>query len=362
MQAVYWYAVLLLQPTLYLVSAPRCRGERGGEGGSSPAENEQTHGNCRRLPGSPGPVRGYRGGNPATSAPLGDSGLGGLPGATSWTGPPGASAGTATPPGGLPGRLRSGGNFLRLPSAGGDSPPRAPQQPSSTVPILDAKPGRAARSEERSCVGFPCAVPLVLWRISPEISRGNASKQRRYLLSLPLSPPLKTSRSNPRRAAPSQPCLMRHSSAERSAEHPPRGGGQGRSPFSRSHKHPATRSGDAPAAAAGLAGAGGGAARSAPLRDPLRCRGRAAWGRCGPPIPAGGGGDRRGAGEGGGRPGRLRAPPAAAQSPAQGVAAGPNPPSVSPSPPPPPPNSLPFQPRRFYRRGWGYGGRKVRGE
>jgi len=49
MQAVYWYAVLLLQPTLYLVSAPGpSHGELGEGEGTGPAENEQTHGNYRR--------------------------------------------------------------------------------------------------------------------------------------------------------------------------------------------------------------------------------------------------------------------------------------------------------------------------
>lgn len=50
MQAVYWYAVLLLQPTLYLVSVPGPfhgpgMGKLVGEKGASLAENGQTHGN-----------------------------------------------------------------------------------------------------------------------------------------------------------------------------------------------------------------------------------------------------------------------------------------------------------------------------
>lgn len=60
MQAVYWYAVLLLQPTLYLVSAPGPlhgpgRGELGGEEGTSLPGNEQTHGRYRRPAASPAP-------------------------------------------------------------------------------------------------------------------------------------------------------------------------------------------------------------------------------------------------------------------------------------------------------------------
>lgn len=58
MQAVYWYAVLLLQPTLYLVSVPGPshgpgRGDLGGEEDSSLAEKQQTHGSCRRPAASP---------------------------------------------------------------------------------------------------------------------------------------------------------------------------------------------------------------------------------------------------------------------------------------------------------------------
>lgn len=60
MQAVYWYAVLLLQPTLYLVSAPGLSHGPGmgglvGEAGASLAENEQTHGNYLHPSASPAP-------------------------------------------------------------------------------------------------------------------------------------------------------------------------------------------------------------------------------------------------------------------------------------------------------------------
>lgn len=58
MQAVYWYAVLLLQPTLYLVSAAGPShwpgmGKLVGEEGARLAENEQTHGNYLHPAASP---------------------------------------------------------------------------------------------------------------------------------------------------------------------------------------------------------------------------------------------------------------------------------------------------------------------
>lgn len=67
MQAVYWYAVLLLQPTLYLVSAPGLSHGPGmgglvGEAGASLAENEQTHGNYLHPSASPAPSSRGRGG------------------------------------------------------------------------------------------------------------------------------------------------------------------------------------------------------------------------------------------------------------------------------------------------------------
>lgn len=67
MQAVYWYAVLLLQPTLYLVSVPGPSHRPGtgklvGEEGASLAENEQTHGNYLHPAATPAPSsRGWGG-------------------------------------------------------------------------------------------------------------------------------------------------------------------------------------------------------------------------------------------------------------------------------------------------------------
>lgn len=60
MQAVYWYAVLLLQPTLYLVSVPGpshgpSMGKLVGEEGASLEENEQTHGNYVHPAATPAP-------------------------------------------------------------------------------------------------------------------------------------------------------------------------------------------------------------------------------------------------------------------------------------------------------------------
>lgn len=67
MQAVYWYAVLLLQPTLYLVSVPGPShgpgmGKLVGEEGASLVENEQTHGNYLHAAASPAPSSRGRGG------------------------------------------------------------------------------------------------------------------------------------------------------------------------------------------------------------------------------------------------------------------------------------------------------------
>lgn len=85
MQAVYWYAVLLLQPTLYLVSAPGPphgpgRGELGGEEGTSLAENEQTHGNDRRPAASPAPSSRGRAGAGAGRRGSRPGALGGVQG------------------------------------------------------------------------------------------------------------------------------------------------------------------------------------------------------------------------------------------------------------------------------------------
>lgn len=110
MQAVYWYAVLLLQPTLYLVSAPGPLagagdwGQLGGKEGTSLAENGQTHCNYpvpvlpRSCPGSGGIARrGVERAKPATclrgrGAPPEKSGAGGSrderTGATSRAGSP----------------------------------------------------------------------------------------------------------------------------------------------------------------------------------------------------------------------------------------------------------------------------------
>lgn len=139
MQAVYWYAVLLLQPTLYLVSAPGSfhgpgMGKLVGEKGASLAENEQT--TCTLQPALPrppgaGPGLGRGGAGPGReisagprpvtsprgrSAPLGRSRVGvsraASLGATSRTGSLGVCVGTRAPPRARPARLWDGGNFL----------------------------------------------------------------------------------------------------------------------------------------------------------------------------------------------------------------------------------------------------------
>lgn len=152
MQAVYWYAVLLLQPTLYLVSAPGPlhgpgRGELGGEEGTSLPENEQTHGRYRRPAASPAPssrgraeagagrrgarpgaLGGARGGQTCNFSSAGKGRAAGreqarglLPGATSRAGSlsatsragsPGTCGGTGAPLRGRPPGLWAAGNFL----------------------------------------------------------------------------------------------------------------------------------------------------------------------------------------------------------------------------------------------------------